>query len=239
MTDLLIYFADTIKGKSYYPIVRTFFNLIFLTSITNYVLSKTHPSLAFPKTLALNEITKFFIDGRFFIPLVIFVLVYLFTSFIGGLLFMWLGDLKNQKINKRIAKFQIKKNDLVESVNTIEEVSEKILILDLTKDKLMGLYKSLKPAFKKRDYEIMKEKLEESKQILGLNFDLTLRAFFAVIIYFITLEAFGCLLFILSLFTLLVCMALLLIAYKIVDLLPRIMERAIEAETIYRSENNL
>jgi len=188
-----------------------------------------------PSNANYQEISRFFIDGYFFIPLAIFGLSFLITSSLSSGLFMWLGDLKNQKLARKISKFQIEKNDLVEGIAAIEEVSQKIIIIDLTKDKLMELYKMLKPNFNKSDLSKARAKLDSGKDILSANFALTFRALLAVSIYYATLPAFGIYLFILCCFVMLNCLVILIVAYKILDILPRIMQRAIEADNIYNN----
>jgi hypothetical protein len=234
MTDLLIYIADNVKSKSFYPLVRQGFNLVFISSITKYILSKTHPEVEIPNTLEYQRIVDFCIEGYFFIPFAIYFIVYLATKGISTGLFMWLGDLKNHKLTRRILAFQLEKNDLKEGFEGIDEVAQKVAVLGLTKEKLLELYTALKPRFNTRNLTKVLNKLEDEKDNLNNNFAMVLRGWLAVTIYFSTIPSFGLLLYLLSSVSIVICLAIFILGYKLADILPHVMKKAIEAEKIYK-----
>lgn len=237
MTDVLIYMADQVKGKSIYPLIRIILNIVFLASISNFIILRCYPEVRIPGTLDYQKIFDFCVGGYFFIPFSIFMIIYLSTQFISGVLFMWLGDLKNRKLTRRIIAFQIKKNDLKEGFEGIEEVASQFAVIDLTKEKLLEFYKILKPKFNKKDLTKLLDKLEDDKSMLSENFAMIFRGLIAVTIYFMTIPFFGAWLYSFSVIAILVCLMLLIVAYKLVDILPHIMKKAIEAEKIHNQED--
>lgn len=239
MTDLLIYMADRAKGKSIYPLVRALFNIIFLSSITNLILLQTHPDIKIPNPFEFKELIDFCIEGYFFIPFAIFMIVYFLTMGVSSALFMWLGDFKNRKIIKKIIAFQIDKNDLVEGIKGIEEAANLFQALDITKEKSLELYKLLKPNFKKSGLNESLDKIDDSKRDLNDNFAMTLRGLIAVTIYFIKIPSFGCWLYIFSCLVIFACLVIFIFAYKLLDILPNVMHKAIEAERIYKSNDQV
>lgn len=109
MTDLLIYIADRLKGKSLFPLFRWLLNIIFCISISNAIFSKSHAEITLPKNLDYQKIWDFIIQGYFFIPLVIFLIVYFVTQGVVTLFFMYFGDYKNFKLTKRIISYNVEK----------------------------------------------------------------------------------------------------------------------------------
>ncbi|HQQ93169.1 MAG TPA: hypothetical protein PLQ93_01335 [Bacteroidia bacterium] len=231
--------ADRAKGKSMYPLLRAVFNIIFLSSITSLILSWSHPDIKIPNPFDFKELINFCIEGYFFVPFAIFMIVYLVTMGISGVVFMWLGDFKNRKVIKKIIAFQIEKNDLVEGIKGIEEAASLIQVIDITKEKSLQLYKLLKPTFKKRDISKSLDKIDESKKSLSDNFAMTLRGFIAVTIYFINIPSFGGWLYSLSCIVICICFIVFVLAYKLLDILPHIMHKAIEAERIYNIKDEI
>lgn len=233
MTDLLIYIADRLKDKSLFPFFRWILNIIFCVSISNTIFSKTHPDITLPNKLDYQKIWGFFIEGHFFIPLIIFLLVYLGTQGITTIFFMYFGDYKNFKLTKKILAYQIEKKDVHEGIKGISEVASQIAIVDLTKAKVLELYQDLKSTFSEQDLVQLKQDLDDGKSIISENFTTILRGLIATTIYFITIPSFGWLLYLIVLLLFLFLFVILLLGYKLLDILPAIMNRAALIENLY------
>jgi hypothetical protein len=238
MTDLLIYVADRLKGKSLFPLFRWLLNIIFCISISNAIFSKSHPEITLPKTLDYEKIWDFFIQGYFFIPLVIFLIVYFVTQGIVTLFFMYFGDYKNFKLTKRIISYNVEKKELLEGIEGITEISQKFTIVDLTKDKLLEMFNEIKGSVSDADLVKIKEDLEKSKTTISDNFVTLLRGLVAITIYFCTIPSFGYILYILVVLLFIILFIILLIGYKLLDLLPTLIQKAIHIDSIYQSNDN-
>lgn len=238
MNDAILYFADKINGKTKYPFIRMVFNAIFLLSITNFILIRSHPSLTLPNPTNYREVVTFCVTGHFFIPFSIFMLVLLVTQGLSELIFFWLGDFKNHKLTKKILAFQIEKNDLFGGLKGIEEASKLFDFVDLGKEKIYELFLILKPTFNKRNLDKALDTLDKSKEAISLNFTTSVRGLIALIIYFGTIEIFGIGLFVFVVVVVLACLVLLVIANKLLTILPHIMSKALEAERIYLDHVN-
>ena len=233
MTDILIYIADRLKGKSLFPLFRWILNIIFCISISNAIFSKSHPDITLPNTFDYQKIWTFFIQGHFFIPLIIFLVVYFVTQGFTTLFFMYFGDYKNFKLTKKILAYQIEKNEVHESIQGITEVSNKLAIVDLTKEKLLEMYNGLKNVISEKDLAKFKEGLDDAKTIVSDNFTTILRGLIATTIYFITIPSFGWVLYLIVIFLFSFLFIILLLAYKLFDILPAVMSKAMYAENLY------
>jgi hypothetical protein len=234
MTDILIYIADRLKGKSLFPFFRTLLNIIFSVSIADSIFSKTHPDITLPSTLDYQKIWTFFIQGHFAIPLIIFLLVYLGTQGFTTLFFMYFGDYHNFKLTKKILAYKIEKNEVHEGIEGISEVSNKFPIVDITKEKLLEMYNKLKVVYDKKKLIKLEAFLEEGKTTITDNFTTVLRGLIATTIYFATIPSFGWLLFTIVVLLFIFLFVILLLGYKLLDIIPALMSKAIQAETLYK-----
>ena len=238
MTDVLIYIADRLKGKSLFPLFRWSLNIIFCTSISNAIFSESHPDIKLPNSYDFQKLWAFFVEGYFTIPLVIFLIVYFVSQGIVTLFFMYFGDYKNFKLTKKILAYQLVKRDIQESIQNITEVSNQVAIVDLTKEKILEMYHGLKNVFSKQDLVKLKEVLDEGKTTISDNFVTLLRGLIAITIYFATIPSFGWFLFLIIVFLFLFLFVLLLLGYKLLDILPALMSKALLIENIYLDKNN-
>ncbi len=238
MTDVLIYIADRLKGKSMFPLFRWILNLIFCTSITNAIFSQTHPDIRLPDSYDFQKIWDFFVKGHFTIPLIIFLIVYFVSQGIVTLFFMYFGDYKNFKLTKKILAYQLEKKEIQESIKNITEVSDQVAIVDLTKEKILEMYNGLKNVFSEQDLVKLKEVLDEGKTTISDNFVTLLRGLIAITIYFATIPSFGWLLFLIIVVLFKFLFLLLMLGYKLLDILPALMSKALLIENIYLDKNN-
>lgn len=207
--------------------------MIFCISISNAIFSKSHPDITLPNTLDYQKIWSFFVQGHFFIPLIIFLIVYFVTQGITTLFFIYYGDYKNFKLTKKILAYQIEKQDVHEGIKGINEVSNQIAIVDLTKEKILEMYNSLKSIFSEQDIVKLKEDLDEGKTIISNNFTTIFRGFIATTIYFATIPSFGWMLYLVVVVLFFFLFVILLLGYKLLDILPAIMSKAMRIEVWY------
>ncbi len=177
MTDILIYIADRLKGKSLYPLFRWILNIIFCISISDAIFSKTHPDINLPDTPDLQKRWTFFVAGHFAIPLIILLLVYFVTQGLTILFFFYYGDYKNFKLTKKILAYNMEKIEVHESIDSIAEICNQYPIVDLTKEKLLEMYSKFKTIFDKKKLAKLQSVLEESKITVSDNFATILRGF--------------------------------------------------------------
>jgi hypothetical protein len=211
-------------------------NIIFCISIADAIFSKTHPDITLPNTLDYQKIWTFFIQGHFAIPLIIFLLIYFGTQGFTTLFFMYFGDYQNFKLTKKILAYKMEKADVYDGIEGISEVCNQYPIVDITKEKLLEMYNKLKIVFDKKKLAKLESVLEEGKTTISDNFTTILRGLIATTIYFATIPSFGWLLFTIVVLLYIFLFVILLLGYKLLDILPAIMSKAIQAETLYQDK---
>lgn len=103
--DFIFTTSEWIANKKIYPALRLFLNSIFCISIATFTYSHCYPEQTSILKDAQVSILGWFVDGNFFLPIVMILLVWLSTWFIGVLVwytFRWFLSRSLRKKNLRI-----------------------------------------------------------------------------------------------------------------------------------------
>src|SRR5437867_1618468 len=90
MNQLFLVAADYLKGRPVYAPIRRGLNFLFIVSITSFIYQKFYGSYTWYDITNYKAILNFFINGDFFIPLSIYLIVYSFIIFVSGSTFAML-----------------------------------------------------------------------------------------------------------------------------------------------------
>ncbi len=225
MNDLFFFIGDYLKGKSILPSIRRILNFLFNLSISSFLFEKIYGSYSWLNYNDYKGILDFFIKGNFFIPFSIFLVVYGTTQFLSMILFLSFNYFKAVKLTKEILEYQFKKDIIDQRLKEINEVSEIVGPINLTKETLVSLYQNLRTKLTTEAFENMESSLNESKQNLEATFSLAFRMMIAISIYFIYIPQFGWFLYSIAAVFILVGMYVIMIAYRFLDVFPTLMRK--------------
>lgn len=225
MNELFLFIGDYLKGKSIMPSIRRILNFLFNISISSYLFERIYGSYTWLNYNDYKGILDFFIKGNFFIPFSIFLVVYGITQFLSMILFLSINYFKAVKLTKEILEYQFKKELIDKRINEINEVSEIVSPIQLTKATLVSLYQNLRTHLTPEAFENMESGLKEPKQDLEATFYLAFRMMIAITIYFISIPQFGWFLYSIATVFIIVGMYVIMIAYRFLDVFPTLMRK--------------
>jgi hypothetical protein len=225
MNELFLFIGDYLKGKSIMPSIRRTLNFLFNISISSYLFERIYGSYTWLNYNDYKGILDFFIKGNFFIPFSIFLVVYGITQFLSMILFLSINYFKAVKLTKEILEYQFKKELIDKLINEINEVSEIVSPIQLTKATLVSLYQNLRTHLTPEAFENMESSLKEPKQDLETTFYLAFRMMIAITIYFISIPQFGWFLYSIATVFIIVGMYVIMIAYRFLDVFPTLTRK--------------
>jgi hypothetical protein len=225
MNEIFIIAGDYLKGKSVYPAFRRMLNLLFSISIASFIFEKCYGNYTWLNYNDYKGILDFFIKGNFFIPFSIYLVVYSLTQFISIVFFWAFNHFKSLKITREILQYQFKQDNIDEHLEKINQVSEHVSPIQLTKSNMLELYQELRKHVTPKAFEEIEKGLRGLKQNLQDNFTLSLRMLLAITIYFNSLPQFGWVLYLLALWVLTLGMYVFMISHCFLDILPTLMRK--------------
>lgn len=225
MTELFNIASYYIQGKPVYPALRRMLNLLFNISIASFIYEKCYGSYSWLNITDYKSILDFFIKGNFFIPFSIFVVVYGVTQFMSSAFFSILNHFKSVKIQREILQYQYKKDKIDKGMSEIHKASKYVAPMDLTPELMLKAYQELRKDIKPEVFQELESGLKEPKQNLEANFNLAFRALIAITLYFISLPQFGWILFTVVAIVLLLGMYILILAYRLLDIIPTALRK--------------
>ena len=199
--------------------------MLFNISIASFIYEKAYGDYVWFDYSDYKAILDFFVKGSFFIPLSIFIAVYGTTQFLSVTIFTTINHFATVKWTREIIYYQVKREGLEKGLDEFDEVSKRISPIRLTKELLINLYTHLRSELTTEAYEKMEKELKEPKNNLEETYHLAFRAILAITIYFISIEHFGWLLYGLTIFTLVLGMYLVMLAYRLLDIFPTIVRK--------------
>lgn len=225
MNELFLFIGDYLKGQNVYPVFRRILNLLFNISITSFFYEKCYGDYTWFNYYDYKGVLDFFIKGGFFIPLSIFLVVYGTTQFLAMIIFSTVNFFKAVKLNKEILEYQFKKDIIEQRLNEINEVSDIVSPIKLTKETIVSLYQNLRTHLTPEAFENMETDLKEPKQNLEATFSSAFRMMIAITIYFISLPQFGWFLYLIATLIILAGMYVIMIAYRFLDVFPTLVRK--------------
>ena len=236
--DKIIQLADFLSRKSMFPVLRKGLNLLFCASITSFLFEKVYFEYYWLEITDYERIINFFIKGNFIIPFSIFVIIYILTYLFPYLLFAITNYLKNIKWQRQFSAHDLTEDQAAKQYNKIKSTAEDITAQKLSKKAMINLYYYLKNKLNQKQYDKIQRELQKQKDNIEANFILSFRAIITILIYFITIEYFGSLLFAIVIILLILYMFFLTLAYRFFELLPTFFRMLIFEAEKYLSNYN-
>jgi hypothetical protein len=225
MSELFLFWADYLKGKPIYRPIRRAIDLLFSIGLSSFFFEFFYGHYEWLNYNDYKGILDFFVKGNFFIPLSIFIVINGGIYFFSGLLFDLLNHVRVVKWMRKIIFYEVRGEDVDDSLTAIAAISKTAIPLDLSKDFLVNLYKELKKDIPKDFYENLVKNLTQSRENLKTNFHLYFKGLITITIYFLSLPQFGGVLYIFTLVGLLFTMYITLWAHRFLDVLPVLVRK--------------
>ena len=208
MNQLTSLITDFLNGKSLFsPLTRTF-NVLMSASITSWLFTRIYFPYSIIPFSDYRAIIHFFLNGDFFPPLMIFLIVHYSLGIIAETIFsLTILHYSSKWINK-IIKYKTKIKDFDSTLKRIDEIPIMTMPVKINK-----------PIF------LAKIALEKNKRNVNSNFKLAFKSIFLVTIYFISIRYFGCLLYGLSITVLIALLLFFLIFYLIMEVAPTLISK--------------
>lgn len=218
--NYLYFIADYLKGKQIYAPIRRVLNFIFLISITSFFYEVIYGRYVWIEITEYQMILDFFVKGSFFIPLTIFTIVYFITYMISYLLFDVRLHFKKVKNVRKIERIRLAETTVEKRLEELEENTEKLAPVTIGKNNFLEFYNKLKSYIDKKEIQLFKKIIDDSKNNLSDTSRIIVRGLLAITIYFFQLPQFGWVLYILILVLIILYWAFNFLAYRLLDLLP-------------------
>lgn len=111
MNEYFFVVGDYLKGKPVYPVIRRFLNLLFSTSLTSFLFENFYFKYTLYDITDYKSIFDFFINGSFFVPFSIFIIIHFFLDWISDGFFLIFSMRKSSEIVTEIYNYELNKND--------------------------------------------------------------------------------------------------------------------------------
>lgn len=237
--EKLIQLTDFLSRKSMFPVLRKALNLLFCASITSFIFEKAYFEYYWLEFTDYKGILNFFIKGGFIVPFSIFSLVYIFTYLFPYMLFSISNYFKNIKWQKKLLTKDVAEDQAVKQYNKFRATVEDKTAQRFSNKAMINLYNYLKKRLNQKQYNKIQRELQKLQVNIEANFILSFRAIITILIYFITLEYFDSLLFTIVIIVLIIYMFFLILAFRILEILPTIFRKLIlEAEKYIKKYEN-
>lgn len=220
--DQVLQLADFLKDKKMLKVISQSLGFIFVASTASYIFQTFYFEYELNDISAYKENAEFLLDGRFFVPLCIFAILWGATYCFGYLLFFGFNDWIAQKIRRVILNYSIKSNPYKRAKTHLmrtQQVQEH-LPQELPKDWHIKFYQAIKAKLKDEDIQAMEKGFVELKEDMIRKFIVIVRGFIAVTIYFNTLPHFGGILYSLAIGLFVIGTLIVILGYQLGELLP-------------------
>jgi hypothetical protein len=225
MNQLTSLITDFLNGKSLFsPLTRTF-NVLMSASITSWLFTRIYFPYSIIPFSDYRAIIHFFLNGDFFPPLMIFLIVHYSLGIIAETIFsLTILHYSSKWINK-IIKYKTKIKDFDSTLKRIDEIPIMTMPVKINKPIFLKYFEYIKNSIKPEDLAKAKIALEKNKRNVNSNFKLAFKSIFLVTIYFISIRYFGCLLYGLSITVLIALLLFFLIFYLIMEVAPTLISK--------------
>jgi len=236
MNDILLIIGDYLKGKTIIPQIRRILNFIFTISITAFFYEIVIGPYSWIEITDYKGILDFFVKGNFYVPLFMYVVVYVSVSVLSYILFDLFVDKKRDKWTEKIIKYELIKKIDEDSYWNIGRTNNSIAKKPIDKSKIKSLYDSLTKKIGNEELTKLQKGLSEAKKDLSSNFTLILRGFVAITIYFFTVDELGIVILIVSLLVLICIGIILRIIYVFLDIIPALVRKLRDTVVVFFEE---
>ncbi len=217
---------DFLRGKSPYKPIRRIIDIIFSWSISSFLFEKFYYAYSFLNITDYKEIAAFFIRGEFFVPFMLFILVHSTLHFSGYAIFTYTTYRQSSKWTQSILRWDLK---IKRYAQIFKEVNSRgVVPYKISADWFYKTYSLIKANTKPEQWQHAYNVLKEEQKNIRHNFLLAYKAFFAVIVYFITVPYFGWLFFSIVLLLIITFLVLLWYMYNWLEVLPLSIAKADE-----------
>ena len=195
MTEIFNLASHFIQGKPIYVPIRRLLNLLFNLSIASFFYTKFYGAYELMNYYDYKEIFNFLFKGHFFIPFSIFVIVYVFTQFLGTVLFLLFTHFKSVKSQRKILEFKLEKTEINDGLQIISNFSKFLTPVELNPEKMVEFYKEFRSELNVNAFKEFENSIAEPKRNLEANFIFTFRMLIAISIYYFSITDFGIVIF--------------------------------------------
>jgi hypothetical protein len=238
MKEFLFFITDYLKGKSVYAPVVKIMDFLFSVSITSYIFSKVY----FPYTLInltdYRGIYSFFVNGDFWPPFIIFLIIYFGLGFIAQSIFILTNLRYELKIKTKILAYGRKKKDLNRLFKNINNNPIAPIPFKVNHTYLLQYIQKIKDSVKPEQWKNALNKMERTKENLLSNFKVTIKAIIAITLYFMSLSHFGWLLYLISLLVLISLLIFFFLSHLLLEILPVAVQK-VDAEYVLIVQESL
>lgn len=226
MTEIFNVASHFIQGKPIYQPARRMLNLLLNVSIASYFYIRWFGSYTWLDVTDYKGILDFFVQGQFFLPFCTFILIYVATETIGYVLFKLLTHFWSLRNQRKLLNYSLTSEKIDNGIEMVGMASKVVVPEELTKDKLVAIYRLIAPDISAKGLREMKEFLEEPKKNLQTNFLTVTRILVALIVYFGTIPHLGGWFFTAIVIVLIILAAFFILAYRILNVLPELLKMA-------------
>ncbi len=236
MNEYFFVVGDYLKGKPVYPVIRRFLNLLFSISLTSFLFEKFYFKYTLYDITDYKSIFDFFINGSFFVPFSIFIIIHYFLDWISDGFFLLFSMRKSSEIVTEIYNYELNKYDYRSFVDKINNNPVIKMPIHFNKPVINKLLKHLSDELTIEQWEAAEILLEQQKSSTKESFKLTIKAFLTFTVYFTIVPYFGWFLYSLVIIVLFLISFGLYFAYLLMDILPAIITRFQHHVSIYLSD---
>lgn len=236
MKDTIGLFVDYLSGAPVYPALRRLLGLLFIASITSFLFEFLYGKYLWLDLSDYKSILTFFIKGDFFIPLSLFLLVYIAIEFCAFILLLLLTHKKVIRLRRTVLLYKTNRKDIDEIVRNITKISKYTGPLRMSKSVIRQAYNHFRLDITNESFNALHQASKIAKENLSVNFSLLFKALLSISIYFLQLPHFGYLLFFFTITSILVLMYLVSLTHIFFDILPVVAAKAHETAELFLYE---
>lgn len=226
MNDFLMWTADFMKDRPVYPVVRRGLNVLFVAGITSWWYSQCYSDMFLKPIFGSVDWHNYLMRGEYFIPVAMFVIVYVFTWLIPFLIYKLFTIGFGVKIKRQIIHWEATHNDVYLGSETIQKVSSFFTEKKLDEKGQSELYENLKSEMKQEEIAQMREELDILQDAVCDNFIMVFRMLIAAFVYYGFSPQFSLWLLIVLVVVIIFVLINLVVAGLMFDILPVLVRKA-------------
>lgn len=235
MNEYLFVVGDYLKGKPTYPVIRRLLNLLFSISLTSFLFKIFYFPYRLYDITDYKSIISFFIEGNFFVPFSIFIIIHYFLDWISEGFFALFTLRKSSEIVTEIYNYELNKYDYKSVLGKINNNPFIKMPINFNKSVIGDLIRHLSNEITVVQLQEAEVQLEVQKTNTKESFKLSVKACLTFTVYFFIVPYFGWVLYTLVMIVLFFVAFGLYFSYLIMDILPVIISRFQQHVALYLS----
>lgn len=216
---------DWIMNKKIFPVMRLFLNSIFCVSIATFVYSHCYQEQTTVLKDAQLNLMRWFVDGNFFLPIVMVIFIWLGTWICGALIWYTFNWLLPRKFVKQIEAFEIGRQDIVLGFWELRRNLKKYASIHLTQNDIGQFYIQLKDTLTESELNELQQIFKKQEAEIQATVYMLLRLVFAMTIYCYWLPYFSVWLYVVLLAVVLAILFFMLMSGLLFTILPDIAKK--------------